>query len=363
MTAPLTAEQALVQLQQQMQQQQQFMTQQQQQIEQLTAQISSNNSNNNNASHDDEKGRPSNPKIVPTKPDTYNGQRRGTPADVWLFGLEQYFTATVAGGAIWSDEFKVNFAAAQLRDSAATWWRRQLQMTHNTSTPSIATTTSSNTNTLSWKQFKEAFLKQFLPIATKDTARATLHNLKQRTSVAGYCDAFNTVLIQLDNDDMSEADQLFLFKRGLNKDMSQNLLLLQPKTLPEAMALAVRLEAESQNQFRHMYQQRGGGNWNNSHNHNNNNSNQHQQRTTSTPMELGRMQDASNNDTDVTETNDQEGQTLNATTTTSRRLTPAQVEDYKRKGLCFNCGTHGHLSRQCPTKNQVKPQAQQQPKK
>ena len=32
------------------------------------------------------------------------------------------------------------------------------------------------------------------------------------------------------------------------------------------------------------------------------------------------------------------------------KLSPDQIENYKREGRCFNCSTKGHMSRQCPNK-------------
>src|SRR5487761_32225 len=32
------------------------------------------------------------------------------------------------------------------------------------------------------------------------------------------------------------------------------------------------------------------------------------------------------------------------------KLSPDQMESYKREGKCFSCGTKGHMSRQCPNK-------------
>ena len=67
-------------------------------------------------------------------------------------------------------------------------------------------------------------------------------------------------------------------------------------------------------------------------------------------MELGRILDKEEgSDEDI------ERQSVNAM---GRRLTPSEVEEYKKQGKCFSCGKFGHLSRNCSLK--VKPQAQQQ---
>ena len=345
-------QQQMTQQQQQMSQQQQIMTQQQQQIELLTSHLRTETENKTNTSQAHH-----NPKIVPTKPDTYNGQRR-TPADVWLFNLEQYFRAVAPPGGL-TDEFKMNFAASQLRDSATTWWRRQTQRTYtsnNTGAGSGLSLTSCYPNApSSWKEFKDAFLKQFLPIATKDSARADLHNIKQRGSVAGYCDAFNTILIRLDQEDMSEDDQLFLFKKGLNRDMQQYLLLVRPKTLAEAQALAVRFEAE--NPYRNT------NNYNAQRNSQPTYSRQPLSQSSSssgsTPMELGRIQQQEQESTNEEEDTEEE-QTYQQLNAMNKKLTPEEVEEHKRQGKCFRCGKHGHISRNCPTRNNqnTKPQAQ-----
>lgn len=75
-------------------------------------------------------------------------------------------------------------------------------------------------------------------------------------------------------------------------------------------------------------------------------------------MELGRMQNKAEDSESTGEqenADEEEEQTVNAMQRRNR-LSPEQVEEYKRMGKCFSCGKHGHLSRHCP--NRIKPQAQ-----
>ncbi|KIL56604.1 hypothetical protein M378DRAFT_16957 [Amanita muscaria Koide BX008] len=48
---------------------------------------------------------------------------------------------------------------------------------------------------------------------------------------------------------------------------------------------------------------------------------------------------------DVDAINFEEGTNIQFT-----KLSPSQVEDYKKQGKCFNCRQKGHMSRMCPTK-------------
>lgn len=288
-------------------------------------------------------GAPKRAEVTPAKPDTYNGSRR-SPPDVWLFGLESFFKAT----NITSHEQRINFAAAQLRESAATWWKRASVLQQAPQT---------------WEEFKAQFLRQFLPVASKETARASLHAMKQRNTVAGYCDAFTSSLLQLEDGDMSEEDQLFLFRRGLSKEIALQLNLVRPKTLPEAMATAVLIEQENRNYQR--ISASGGSNWNRGFGSSQRHGSGYaggSKSNGSVPMELGSLsQDEHGAAAHDTEAGSEEGQALNAMSGRHDRLSPEQVKEYMKRGVCFTCAKQGHLSRNCPSR--PRPQAQQGSKK
>jgi hypothetical protein len=355
--SPGSPEQALLQLQQQFLQARQEQMQQQQQLQQLMA--ANQRLQERLVATETKTSEPLHAvvssalakTIAPAKPDTFNGTAsRRTPADVWLFGLETFFTAT----QIQHPEQRISFAAAQLRDSAATWWRKMLHDKVEINT---------------WQQFKDAFVKQFIPVASKDTARSTLHEMKQdRRSIVSYCDAFTQSLLQLESGDMSAEDQLFLFKRGLNKDIAAHLAIMRPKTLEEAMSLAQQVEIETRNNARMndhhsgMNRQRQfpfrpfrNGNGNGNHG------------SSSSPMELSQVgiqdQDNYDNRSDDNGSNDREEGTVNAMSShpprSGRRLSPEQVKEFMRRGVCFTCEKASHVSRFCPNRNSNKPQAQQ----
>lgn len=339
-----TPEQVLSQIQQQLLQYQQVMTQQQQQIEQLTAYMRST---------ENKQPEPQNqyhPKLIPTKPDTFTGQRSTcTPADVWLASLERFFKAA-SGGATLSDEWKIDFATAQFREIASIWWEGYIQRQQQEPTGAGISITTTNT-VMSWDKFKTDFVQHFLPVATKEAARLYLHKITQRNNVSGYCEDFNKHLIQIGTNGMTEADQLILFKKGINNQIAQILTIQNPKTLQEAQLLAVKLEIENPH-----LRTAPRKNSNNTNSYRPHQPQQAQQGIGATPMELGRIQNESGQETteDPGEYEGQE-QTLNVMQK-KNRLSPEQVEEYKRTGKCFNCGKNGHLSRNCPSR--VKPQVQ-----
>ncbi len=341
-------------------------------INQLQQELKYNNENNNNNKN-------YNSNLKPSKPETFRGDRR-VNAEVWLAELENYFTVT----KINDNKDRINFAVSQFRELAVIWWKH------------IQKNNTNEMLTTDWNTFKQTLLKNYKPVEANETARVAIYRLKQQTFVSTYCDIF---LKHLNNiEDMNEADQLFLFKQGLQSDILREVNTQHPTTLAEAMSYAQRAEItlRTSNYQRNNRMNYRNNNYNNNsiprynnfvHNNNNSSSN------SSVPMELSNINAGYENyntyavdgDFDATYYTEQtidsnwdnrndrqheqvnEQQNLNALQFNNRNnypnrysnsntgsnvprvsgLSREQIESCKRTGACFYCGVRGHMKSQC----------------
>ena len=360
-TTPPTMEEVVRQMQIRIQLQDQKLVQAEQQINRMTLQLSSQPK-----SSPQPVSQPS-PTIhlssasIPSKPDLFDGDRSKVSPIVWLFEVERYFDAV----SITDDQKKVQFVSAQLRGTASTWWMSQMQM----QSPSCT----------SWDEFKKAFNANFFPIEAAETARTVLYNLKQQGSVSHYISLFRLQLHQIP--DMSAADQLALFRRGLINDIAWKLNIQHPKTLQEAMESAHRIELENQQQRfsrpRNFPQQQRSNPFQpwryasqtpiytpvfpNSSN---------QSYTGSAPMEISQMENAPQHEQQQDSAtqgminamgmynkkggngyrHSQQKQQFRSFSSPSNlsKLTPEERSKLFAEGRCFRCRQSGHQSSQCP---------------
>jgi len=304
----------------------------------------------------------------PSKPPTFNGDRR-VNAEVWLLELESYYTVV----GINDDVQRVQFAISQFRDSSVIWWKNVTKQHPNI-----------NQILKNWDSFKQTVLSNYRPVEAAETARASLHRLKQNGTVAAYCDMFLRYLNHIDT--MHVQDQLFLFKNGLQHHIAREVSIQHPQTLSEAMSFAQRAELESRNyhQNRNKPPFRSMNLHNSAFRNNGNNA-------ASVPMELGNIniehypsEDAFyeyNHETDQQEEEyyeqsqmepdleQEQEQSLNAMNNYGRfqskgigvrptfynnnrvpGLTKEQYEKYRASGACFSCGRTGHMKTQCQSK-------------
>jgi hypothetical protein len=203
---------------------------------------------------------------------------------------------------------------------AADWAMRYIERPQNT---------SNDWDEIRRKQEKfptyEGFLK-YLQSEFKDThsdkkARAKLTALKQGNfSVDSYTSAFNDISKDTGYNDAALMEAYY---KGLNSNIQNKLDIVEnePTTLEAMKELAIRFDTRMQ--ARDTYYGRG---------YNNNWRNTNQKRGSGTrndPIHVDR-----------------------------RRLSTEEVDEYRRLGKCFNCGEQGHITRNCPKRNQNPPRQQ-----
>lgn len=292
------------------------------------------------------------PVLKPSKPSVFNGLNLHY-SRTWLAEIEQYYRVINL-----TDEMgKVNFAAAQLREDAADWWRT-VAPTDEEIEQAAMIPTMDIVNT--WERFKEAFLKIFNPVPVKDTARHALNKLKQVGSITTYVNRFR-YWIQFLGTSMDEEQRIFQFRQGLKRELQDYLLLVKPKTLNDAMSEAIRRSMEDSREREDGTEQfnrktmKSAFRFNNQRPRRFGPSNYYNTPTriastssnggssTSVPMELGQL----NEDVEVV------GMDVNALGL--QPLTKAERDECLRSGKCFRCRQFGHRARDpiCP-KNTIK---------
>lgn len=274
----------------------------------------------------------------------YDG--RASTLDDWLSKLEQQFDWY--GYDASHDADRIRFAAVNLTGAALDWWR------HLAARPTT------------WAALATALRARFQPVTTADSARARMHALVQGRSPAhDYVSAFRRLLVAVP--DMSEADRVFLFLRGLQPAIATQLRVHGVTTLDAAVAMAVRIGS-----LRDMHPAGAAPSPFSPTSSDAMDVNAlldgveglEQETDTDAPGELG--------DAPVTRAEFQ--QLLNAMRDERRagaagrgagsggsrgrpqprglpriaHLTPQQVSEHMEAGKCFGCGSKEHQSRQCP---------------
>ena len=202
LAAFLQMQQQVTQLQQQLQQQQQPQQQQLQQ-QQPAAPAAAN--------------RPAAPRIP--NPPLFDG--RAAALDDWLSALRQQFRWYDAAMA--ADADRIRFAITYLKGPALDWWEHL-----GAATPS------------SWTDLEAALRARFQPVTSAESTRSKLLALSQgKAAVHDYIAAFRRLVVAVP--DMSEADRLFQFTRGLAPAIATQLRVQGVATVDAAISMAARV--------------------------------------------------------------------------------------------------------------------------
>jgi hypothetical protein len=162
------------------------------------------------------------PKVKICQPSHFTGAVNRS-AETWLFEMNKYLLLC----QVRDEEQRVAIASSYLKDSALTWWRSRSKQVNPPS---------------DWLAFTAAFKHRFQPLEASLTARARLYTLKQgpHDSLVDYNAKFEN-LTQL-IDDMSEADQIYIYLRSIRLSIAKEIDTKVFKSLNEAMSLAVRTD-------------------------------------------------------------------------------------------------------------------------
>jgi hypothetical protein len=281
-------------------------------------------------------------KISP--PSLFKGEM-GFVVDDWITELEQQFV--FYGAAFAADEEKVRFALAYIRGAAMNWWKYE---------PNQAAATAS------WAEFVKRLHGRFRPVQAAAIARQRLDRLHQKGghSVNAYANHFQVMLTPIT--DMSSADQVHHFVKGLQPHIAAKVYDKSPKDLRAAIDAAVSAEAM--------------GNFGRSAAH-------APAHSSSAPMDLNAVEQESQDEEDSDSAVPAAAATAPSTDSVVRALltkmeamehrlaamsVPASkvsgnrgdpgdkvpglksedIDRLRREGKCFRCKQSGHMKRDCP---------------
>jgi hypothetical protein len=291
----------------------------------------------------------------PTPPE-FSGSKQslhGREVDAFIRDMEKCMSYYASNYP--TEESKVKYAALFLKGAAAEWWD--------------ALDKSDGVED-DWYMFTERLRERYRPMVAAEVARKQLYQLKQTGSMSAYCDIFLKVLTPVQ--DMSDADQVFLFLNGLKRlDVANEVRKAQPASLNSAMKEAVRADAFHSGSRQPGYFGRGGSN-----------------PAGTSPMDLHALDAILDDGNNGGETNEEANHDANprqdayslqemlnrmqalehrlAAVSSSKPfggskksgagggrdrvpgLSAADVAQLRAEGKCFRCKKPGHLKRECP---------------
>ena len=141
-----------------------------------------------------------------------------------------YFTAS----GILTDAAKIANATLLMTDDAALWLR--VKFPHPT-----------NLHSETWTTFKTQLLDTFRPKDYNRRARDQLAHCTQTGNVMGYAAAFQRALLGCT--DVSPAEALDRFVRGLRKDIQAEVIFREPVDLEDAVVIAEKAQTAGKGKF------------------------------------------------------------------------------------------------------------------
>ena len=175
----------------------------------------------------------------------------------------------------------------------------------------------------SYQEFKESFQQAFMSSDVKGQAMDKLTKLKQTGRADDYVNRFRMLAARAEITDQEAMLRYFI--KGLRPKLANTIS--KQSTFPSNMEGWYTL-AQTLDNHERRFQAILGNTWNYNYKANHT--------PAAEPMDVDRVK-----------------------TATIGRLSPAELEEYKKKGLCFYCKEQGHMKNKCPKwlKKQTKVQA------
>ncbi|XP_073030785.1 uncharacterized protein [Primulina eburnea] len=131
------------------------------------------------------------------------------------------------------DALKVDVVVPFLEDKAAKWWE-------------AASPAMTAAGPITWRIFRETFLKQYYPAEVRLQKLSEFENLSQAPdmSVVEYTSQFNALGSYAPAIMADEVLKLHRFKKGLNSRIQSALAVYQPTNFSDLMGAAIRAEAD-----------------------------------------------------------------------------------------------------------------------
>jgi len=173
--------------------------------------------------------KPFRPKINPPRSFLGEGHTAAAAVDDWADEMERQFD--YHGATAFPDEpSRITFAAMFFQGKAAHWWKAH-----------VAELAKRGEVINTWSAFLTALRDRFRPIEASTVARSNLDSMRQTGGVQAYIDYYLRQMQFIT--DMSLADQLHAFIRGLNPAIKAEVLKARPKTVSEAVNTAHLVES------------------------------------------------------------------------------------------------------------------------
>eukprot|EP00170_Pyropia_yezoensis_P000123 contig_1036_g124 len=217
----------------------------------------------------------------PNKPGLFSG-KPGT-IEAWCSHMDSYVRLSEPAEAC-------RVACTYLDGEAFNWWH----------------TYSQTTDVSSWDAFRAALIRRFSPLNKTQAARDKLHAWRQIKDVGTFNKTFLSVVVDIP--DITEAEKIDRYTRGLKRDIWQALCLKNYTELEPLMTDALRVEAAKAGASRFT---------------NNLSSTSGKPSATGVvPMDISSIK--------------------------VEKLTPEERQRCMREGLCLRCREKGHLAKDCP---------------